>query len=141
MLRLFSAMTMLFMPVHSVADADQGAPVMDELVSRIVTNIGVDAALAQRAVGIILAFLAQEGPADKVDPLIDAMPGAREAVQAQGPVSGGVMGAGMKLMSAGLGMGQIQNVVREVIGYARETAGRDTVDALVASIPGLGQYV
>jgi len=114
---------------------------MDELVSRIVTNIGVDAALAQRAVGIILAFLAQEGPADKVDPLIDAMPGAREAVQAQGPVSGGVMGAGMKLMSAGLGMGQIQNVVREVIGYARETAGRDTVDALVASIPGLGQYV
>lgn len=114
---------------------------MDELVRRIVANVGLDATLAHKAVGIILAFLAQEGPADKVDPLLDAMPGAREAVQAEGPVSGGVMGAGMKLMGAGLGMGQIQSVVREVIGFAREKAGSDTVDALVGSVPGLGQYV
>lgn len=114
---------------------------MDELISRIVANVGVDAAVAQKAVGIILAFLVQEGPSDKVDLLIDKLPGAREAVQSTGSISGGVMGAGMRMMGVGLGMGQIQSVVREVIGHAREKAGKDTVDQIVGSIPGLGQYV
>lgn len=113
---------------------------MDELVSRIVANVGVDAAVAQKAVGIILAFLAHDGPSEKVDPLIDAMPGAREAVQSEAPVTGGVMGAGARLMATGLGMGQIQGVVREVIGHAREKVGSGTVDEIVGSIPGLGQF-
>ena len=39
---------------------------MDELVQRIVTNIGLDQAKAERSVGLILGFLQAEGPAGKV---------------------------------------------------------------------------
>ena len=52
---------------------------MDELVGRLVAELGIDRQVAEQAVGIILAFLIKEGPADKVKPLIDAIPGAEEA--------------------------------------------------------------
>jgi hypothetical protein len=44
-------------------------------------------------------------------------------------------------MAAGLDMGQVQTVTKEVIAYAREKAGEDTVGEIVGSIPGLGQFV
>ena len=50
---------------------------MNELVGRLVAEHGIDRDVAEKAVGIILAFLIKEGPADKVQPLIDRMPGAR----------------------------------------------------------------
>jgi len=37
---------------------------MDELLDRLVANVGVDRAVAEKAVGIILAFLLKEGPPD-----------------------------------------------------------------------------
>jgi hypothetical protein len=116
---------------------------MDELVGRLVANVGVDRAVAEKAVGIILAFLLKEGPSDKVQALIDQMPGVDAAVQAatNGGGMGGIMGVGTKLMAAGLGMGQMQGVTREIIGYAREKAGEDTVGEIVGSIPGLGQFI
>ena len=48
--------------------------------------------VAEQAVGIILAFLIKEAPADKIKPLIDAMPGAAEAAAAA--PSGGVFNMG-----------------------------------------------
>jgi hypothetical protein len=118
---------------------------MDELVGRLVANVGIDRALAEKSVGIILAFLLKEGPADKVQSLIDQMPGAAAAVDAAssegGFGMGGVMGVGTKLMAAGLGMGQMQAVTKEIIAYAREKAGEDTVGEIVGSIPGLGQFI
>src|SRR5215204_818535 len=60
----------------------EGRGAMDELVGRLVANAGVDQAVAEKAVGIILAFLLKEGPPDKVQALISAMPGADAAVQA-----------------------------------------------------------
>jgi hypothetical protein len=53
---------------------------------------------------------------------------------------GGIMGAGTQLMSAGLSMGQVQQVTRIVMAYAREKAGDDVVGEIVAAIPGLGQF-
>jgi hypothetical protein len=118
---------------------------MDELVDRLVASTGVDRAVAEKAVGIILAVLLKEGPADKVQVLISAMPGADAAVQAAssegGFGMGGIMGVGTKLMAAGLGMDQMQGVTRELIAFAREKAGEDTVGEIVGSIPGLGQFV
>ena len=118
---------------------------MDELVGRLVANVGIDKTVAEKAVGIILAFLLKEGPSEKVQALIDQMPGAEAAVQAassEGDFSmGGVMGVGTKLMAIGLGMGQMQGVTREIIGYAREKAGEDAVGEIVGSIPGLGQFI
>jgi hypothetical protein len=97
------------------------------------------------AVGIILAFLLKEGPSDKVQALINQMPGAEAVMQAAasegGFGMGGIMGVGTKLMAAGLSMDQMQGVTREIIAHAREKAGEDTVGEIVGSIPGLGQFI
>ena len=119
---------------------------MDELVSRLVTEVGIDRDVAEKAVGIILAFLLKEGPADKVQALLASMPGAEAAAQAGeaaggGFGMGGIMGVGTQLMSAGLSMGEVQSVARTLLAYAREKAGEDTVGEIVAAIPGLSQFV
>jgi hypothetical protein len=121
---------------------------MDELVTRLVANVGVDRAVAEKSVGIVLAFLISDGPADKVQALMEKLPGAEAAAHSAsnssggiGGLMGGVMGVGTKLMAAGLGMGQIQGVTREIIAFAREKAGEDAVGEIVGAIPGLGQFV
>lgn len=123
---------------------------MNELIQRLIARAGIDAATAEKAVAIILDFLLKDGPTDKVQALIDRLPGAAEAVAAERQSGGGggffggmggIMGAGNRLMAAGLGMGQVQTVTREVVAYARETVGEDTVGEIVASVPGLSQFV
>jgi hypothetical protein len=118
---------------------------MGELLDRLVANVGIDRGVAEKAVGIILAFLLKEGPSDKVQALINQMPGAETAMQAAasegGMGMGGIMGVGTKLMAAGLGMDQMQAVTREIIAYSREKAGEDAVGEIVGSIPGLGQFI
>jgi hypothetical protein len=120
---------------------------MDELIARLVANVGVDRSAAEKAVGIILDFLRKEGPADKVQALLDSIPGAQALMEAQGQGGGGmfalsgIMGAGSRMMAAGLSMGQVQGVTREIIAFAREKLGDDAVGEIVGSIPGLGQFV
>lgn len=124
---------------------------MDELIARLVADIGIDRATAEKAVGIILEFLVKEGPADKVQPLLAKLPGAEVLMQRAATESdsaglmagamGGVIGAGMRMMSAGLSMGQVQSVTRAVIAYTREKAGEDAVGEIVAAVPGLSQFV
>jgi hypothetical protein len=120
---------------------------MDELIDRLVANVGIERATAEKAVGIILDFLRKEGPADKVQALIDKLPGAEAVIDAQKDAGGGmfamggVMGVGSKLMAAGLSMGQVQGVTRDLIAFAREKAGADNVGEIVAAIPGLSQFV
>ena len=122
---------------------------MDELIARLVANVGVDRSAAEKAVGIILDFLKKDGPPDKVQALIDKLPGAQALLQAQqGAESGGgmfamggIMGAGTKLMAAGLSMAQVQGVTKEVIAYSREKAGEDAIGEIVGAIPGLSQFV
>ncbi len=121
---------------------------MDELIGRLVANVGVDRAAAEKAVAIILQFLVQEGPADKVQDLVDKLPGAAAAIQAApadngagGVFGSGVMAAGTRMMAAGLSMGQVQAVTRETIAFARERVGEDAVGEIVGAIPGLGQFI
>jgi hypothetical protein len=118
---------------------------MDELITRLVSDVGVDKSAAETSVGIILDFLSKEGPADKMQLLLAKLPGAQammeKAAAAGGGVMGGVMGAGMSMMSAGLSMGQVQGVTRTFIAFAREKVGEDAVGEIVAAIPGLSQFV
>lgn len=122
---------------------------MDELILRLVADVGLDKAAAEKSVGIILDFLVREGPPEKVQPLIDKLPGAQTLIDAQqardtgGGVfaMGGLMGAGTKLMGAGLSMGQVQSVTKEIIAYAREKVGEDAIGEIVGAIPGLSQFV
>jgi hypothetical protein len=120
--------------------------IMDELIGRLVANVGVERSVAEKAVVIILDFLRKEGPTDKVGNLIDGLPGAEALLanqsEAGGGISiGGIMGAGTKMMAAGLSMGQVQGVTREIIAYAREKIGDDAVGEIVGAIPGLSQFV
>jgi hypothetical protein len=123
---------------------------MDELIARLVADIGIDRFAAERAVGIIVEFLVKEGPADKVRPLLAKLPGAEVLIEqtagegGSGLIDGmigGVMGAGMRMMSAGLSMGQVQDVGRAVLAYAREKAGEKVVGEVGAAIPGRSQFV
>jgi hypothetical protein len=128
---------------------------MEELIGRIVTNLGIDEGLAQKSVGIILGFLQKEGPSAEIGQMFDAMPGAAElAAEHSGAGGGGVlggimgmmggggvMGLGQQLMGAGLSMGQMGDLGKELFAYGREKAGEDAIGAIVGSIPGLGQFV
>jgi hypothetical protein len=123
---------------------------MDDLIERLMTTTGVDRPRAERAIGIILDFLLKEGPADKVQALVEQMPGAAALVEAERANGGsggffggmgGLMGAANRLMGAGLSMGQVQGVGREFLAYAREKAGEDTVGEVVSAVPGLSQFI
>lgn len=124
---------------------------MEELLARVTHATGLDAATATKAIGIILNFLKKEGPPAEVNQLLAAMPGA-EAAMAQAPESGGlagmmagmgggVMALGGQLMGAGISMGQMQPLGRELFAFGREKAGEDVMGAIVGSIPGLTQFV
>jgi hypothetical protein len=114
---------------------------MDELVAQVASNAGVEPAVARRAVAIILKFLLSEGAGAKVQELIDALPGAADAVASAPEVRGGVMGAFNALSATGLGMGDIQGVTREFVAYAKSKIGAPAVDEVIGSIPGLSQFV
>ncbi|WP_082442416.1 DUF2780 domain-containing protein [Roseibium album] len=130
---------------------------MEELVSRVMSAAGIDKDLATNAVGIILNFLNKEGPEDKMKLIFDALPGAAELVAGRqdagsggglmgglGNMMGGKMGAMAalsELNGAGLDMGGIQSVVKELVSYAKEKAGDDVVDEVISQIPGLSQVV
>jgi hypothetical protein len=123
---------------------------MDELIDRLVAHVGVDRSVAEKAVGIILDFLLKEGPSDKVQTLVDRLPGADPAVQGarvggdRGSIfsgMGGVMGVGSRLMGTGLEMQQIRSVTGELIAYTRRKASNEAVEEIVGAIPGLGQFI
>jgi hypothetical protein len=128
---------------------------MEELINRVVANVGLEPAVAEKAVGMILGFLQKNGPEAEVGSLMGSMPGAAElAAQHAGETGGlvgglmgmmgaggGVMALGQQLMSAGIGMGQIQSLSKEVFAFAQEKAGEDTMGSIVGAIPGLSQFV
>lgn len=126
---------------------------MEELIERIVGKVGVDESVARGAVQIILSFLFEEGDREKVVALAERIPGAEAYIQAGDPGAaetlggfGGLMGGGAmaafgKMQALGLGMGQIQGITQETIAFARERAGDEIVTDIVASIPGLSQFV
>lgn len=116
---------------------------MSELIDRIVERVGIDRALAEKSVGIVLDFLSKEGPADKVRALLALLPGHEALIAAGGSGGGmgGIMGVGSRLMGAGLGMDQIQSVTRELGAYCRDKGAADTLREIASSIPGLSQFI
>ena len=130
-----------------LAEQDIYEGAMDELVDQVVGNVGIARPVAERAVGIIFDFLATEGPADPVKAMLERMPGAAEAAAAHAEgggllgAMGGIMGDGSRLMSAGLGMSEIQGIARVLIAHARDKAGDQDVNAIVDSIPGRSQFL
>jgi hypothetical protein len=119
---------------------------MDELIGRLAAKAGIDAAVAEKTIGIVLGFLRNEGPSDKVQVLIDEIPGAEAAIAASGGgglaklMGGGLMALGTRLMALGLGMGEIQSVARELFRFGRDKIGADRMGEIIAGTPGLSQF-
>jgi hypothetical protein len=120
---------------------------MDELVGRLASKAGIDSAVAEKTIGIILNFLRNEGPSDKVQALIDEIPGAEAAIEASGQgggfarlMGGGLMAVGTRLMGLGLDMGEIQSIARELFKFGRDKIGADRMGEIIAGTPGLSQF-
>jgi hypothetical protein len=120
---------------------------MNELVEQLAARAGVDRTVAEKTIGIILGFLRKEGPSDKVQALIDNIPGAESAIEASskgaglgGLMGGGLMALGSRLMGLGLGISEIQNIARELFKFGRDRIGADQMGEIIAGTPGLKQF-
>jgi hypothetical protein len=130
---------------------------MTDIVTQIAEKVGIEPALAEKALGMMLGFLQREADDGAVAKMIEAMPGGADLVarfNGEGAGGGGllgglmsalggggVMGLGQQLMAQGLGMGEITALARETIAIAKQHAGEEVVDQVVASVPGLSQFV
>jgi hypothetical protein len=131
---------------------------MNEIVDQIAARVGITPELAEKAVGMMLGFLQREAADGPVAKMIEAIPGASDLVAkyngegASGGAGilgsimgalggGGIMALGQQLMSEGLGMGEITTLAKETIAIAEQHAGKEVVDEVVGSVPGLSQFV
>jgi len=120
---------------------------MDELIGRLAEKAGIDSVVAEKTIGIILNFLRSEGPSDKVQALIDGIPGAEAAITASDNgaglatlMGGWLMAVGAKLMGLGLGMGETKSIARELFRFGRDKIGADQMGEIIAGTPGLSQF-
>ena len=115
---------------------------MNELVEQLTAKVGLERAVAEKTIGIILGFLRKEGPADQVQALIDKIPGSQAAIDAYGSggMLSGLMALGGKLMGLGLGMNEIKAVARELFKFGRDKVGADQMGEIIAGTPGLSQF-
>lgn len=130
---------------------------MQELINSVAEKVGLDPALAEKAIGMIIGFLQKNGPEGAVSAMMENMPGAAELAATHAPAEGGggllgglmgmmggggsVMALGQQLMSEGVSMGQIGALSKEVFTYAQSQVGEEKMGEIVASIPGLSQFV
>ena len=124
---------------------------MNDIIRQISEATGIQPNVAEKALGMMLGFLEKEGEDGKVHQMLAAIPGAKDLVSQYGGdgaggflaglAGGGIMGLGQQLMSLGLGMGEITALAKQTIAIAKQYAGEQVVDEVVASIPGLGQFV
>jgi hypothetical protein len=151
-------------PLRSVLACQTGSPdqeqargpiSMEQLIARIVSNVGIDAGLASKAIGMLLGFIQKEGPPDAVGQLLGSLPGAQEAIAASAGGGGGgllggmmnmmggggIMGVGAQMMAAGLSMGQVQGLTKEMVGFARENGQGAALEQIAAGIPGMSQFL
>ena len=120
---------------------------MDELIGQLAAKAGLDSTVAEKTIGIVLGFLRNEGPTDKVQALIDQIPGAEAAIAASNNngglsrlMGGGLMALGSRLMALGLGMREIQSVARELFTFGRDKIGAEQMGEIISGTPGLSQF-
>ena len=120
---------------------------MNELVDELAAKAGMDDAVAEKTLGIMLDYLRSEGPPETVQFLIDRMPDAEAAIAAARDGNGlsrlmgsGLMAAGTRLMGLGLAMTDIQKIARELFAFGRDKIGAERMGAIIAGTPGLRHF-
>ncbi|WP_137389963.1 DUF2267 domain-containing protein [Rhodoligotrophos defluvii] len=124
---------------------------MDELIDAVSMRLGIDRAVAERAIGVVLGLVKQHGDADKVQQMFDQLPGADAMAAQYGERSGGLFGAFSsvagpvvalsKLKAAGLSAEQSKELGRQVLAHAKAKCGEPLVKDVARSIPGMSAFV
>jgi hypothetical protein len=124
---------------------------MNDIIRQISEATGIQPNVAEKALGLMLGFLEKEGEDGPVQQMLAAIPGAKDLISQYGGdgsggflsglAGGGIMGLGQQLMGLGMGMGEITALAKQTIALAKQYAGEQVVDEVVASIPGLSQFV
>ncbi len=122
---------------------------MDELIQNVVEKAGINTSQAEQAVGTVFALLKDQASAQDAQEIMDALPGAQQLVEQYGApkkgvlamLSGTVMGTFAKLTSLGLSVDQIEIMGREVLAHTEQKLGKEKVEEIIASIPGLNKLV
>ncbi len=141
---------------------------MQDLVNRIASQLGVSPEMAASAVGIILNMFKSVLPAELLEKLMAAMPGAAD-MAAQAPADGGAEaggglggllgglagalgggaggGAGAlmetlgKLQGLGLDTDQSKAIGQQVLGYVQAKASPELLEEVKQHIPALDQLL
>ena len=133
---------------------------MDHIIIKITEKVGIDTALATKAVGIILNLVDSSISDETKETLYTAVPEAKElATQGSDVGGGGLMGmagglfggggggamgamAAMgKLNDAGLDTDQIGKIGKILLTHLGNEGGEELVGEIVNSIPGLDRFV
>ncbi len=134
---------------------------MQELIDRIVSRLGIESEVAENVIGIVLNLFQSHAPSDKFKSLTDTIPGAQELLEkfsnqssndndaggllsgALGSLMGGneLMDTFSKLQGEGLDMMQAKDAGSEILAFAKEKVGEETVKEIAESIPGLSQLL
>jgi hypothetical protein len=127
---------------------------MDQIVSAIAQKLGIPEAVVRSGLTVVLNFLKQKAGGSEFGALLNMIPGASDLANAPVPDAGGgnlfanvsSMFGGQtadigktvaSLENAGLKTEQIAPFVQTFVGEAKKIAGEDTVNNVLASVPGL----
>ena len=129
---------------------------MQDLINRGVENVGIDAGVAQPAIGVFLNLLKLVLPDGVVSSLMGAIPGADALISAADSQAGGggitgMLGGALSSVTGGStgavtkALGQLQglaldtdtskSLVSEVVSFAKEQAPPDVVAAIAQNLP------
>jgi hypothetical protein len=125
---------------------------MQEFIQSAVSRLGIGEDQAKSATGGLLNFLKEQGDGNDVQALIAKLPGAEGLMKSAGSSrtggGGGMLGgltsamgqsggALAALHGSGLSTDQAGPFVNMLIDYARQKAGPDLVERVLAKVPAL----
>ena len=133
---------------------------IDQLIAKIVAEIGLDQSTAQKALGTLFSLLQKEGDGAAVGALLDKLPGAAELADQFGAEGGGLLGglagaaggllggkaggaleAMAALKEAGVSMDDAKSMMPVVTDFMKQNAGEDVVKAALSSVPALSDFL
>ena len=132
---------------------------MDQIVTAISQKLGIPEAVVRSGLTVVLNFLKQKAGGTEFGALLNMIPGASDLANAPAPDAGGggnflgnligsvssmfggqsadIGKAVAGLENAGIKTEQIAPFVQTFVGEAKKIAGEDTVNKVLASVPGL----
>ena len=129
---------------------------MEDVVARLAAQFGMTEGKTRGAIGVLLKLIDAHSAPQDVALLLEKLPGAQallnEAKQSKrsggglfsslaGALGGGgLMETATELQKQGVGMSQMRPFITAFAEQAEEKAGRDLVERIAGSIPGLDRY-